>query len=235
MEVQSVLFEHTIELERPGEASRQLWSYLTQNHLTSNSPIREGDTDLKRGSPDCVALSLPGRYLMQDGSEFPCKALDISPLGIAIRGVAGGRDGGPVVANFRALGRIEGVMSRKSGIYFVLDIRATPIGLERLSRKLGWQIRRQRGEAPERRKYERVEQNRRKGVLRTNDGRELRGELLDESVGGAALQLGAAALYLWIGQPVTFEGRPAEVLRYFPGGVVLKFEQSVDEGLPASF
>jgi len=222
MEVQNNLLERFPQLETPGEASRRLWSLVTK-HLTSRPESRDDigtDSSYVEAS---IPLALAGRYLMQDGSEFPCRALEISPDGIAIRGVAGGSQGGWVIANFRALGRIEGAMARKSGINFVLDVRATPIALDRLSRKIAWQIRRLRGELPERRRHERVEQNRRKGTLRTDEGRELIGELLDESAGGVAVQLGEAALYLWVGQPVTLDRRAARVLRYFPGGVVLKF------------
>jgi hypothetical protein len=229
MDAQDLLLAHIAELECPGEASRQLWSYLVENHLTSQPTNRDRVRPDKRDSHGSVALSMPGRYLLRDGSEFPCKALDVSPLGIAMRGVAGGHQGDRIVANFRALGRIEGVMTRKSGINFVMDIRATPIGLERLARKIGWHIRRQRGELPERRRYERIEPSRRRGALRTDDGRELDGEVLDQSAGGAALQLGEAALYLWVGQPVVYEGRAARVLRYFPGGIVLAFEQPADQ------
>jgi hypothetical protein len=225
MEYQNFLTAHSAELERPGEASRQLWSYLVESRLWPGPPGRERGRGEKGGPEETIALSLPGRYLLRDGSEFPCRALDISPSGIAMRGVAGGHEGDWIITNFRALGRIEGVMARKTGINFVMDIDATPVGLERLARKIGWHIRRQRGELPERRKHERVERGQRKSTLRTLDGQEITGELLDDSAGGAAVQLGEAALYLWIGQPVTLDGRPGSVLRYFPGGIVLRFDE----------
>jgi len=58
--------------------------------------------------------------------------------------------------------------------------------------------------------------------------------VLDVSAGGAALHLGGAALYLWDGQSVTIDRRPARVLRHFPGGVVVAFDELLDGDPPNS-
>ena len=63
-----------------------------------------------------------------------------------------------------------------------------------------------------------------KAKLETSDGQIYPCEIFDVSEGGAALHVGSSALYFWAGQPIKFNGRSANVLRNFPGGVVIKFD-----------
>jgi hypothetical protein len=54
-----------------------------------------------------LPLTLSGRYMLADGSEFPCQTQDISPIGIGIQGFPAGAIGDRVVAYFDGLGRVE--------------------------------------------------------------------------------------------------------------------------------
>jgi hypothetical protein len=83
-----------------------------------------------------VPLTLRGRYMLEDGSEFPCETQDISPIGIGIRGFSAGAIGDRVVAYFDGLGRIEGRIVRRAHTWFAIDITATPRKLERLAEKI---------------------------------------------------------------------------------------------------
>ncbi len=208
-----------LEFERPGAASRELWSILSDYPTTARAFIRDGGGEK-------LAVEAPGRCLLQDGSEMPCQIEQFNPAGFSVRGMAGGRLGEWIVVNGQHLGVVEGVIIRKAPALFVVDIRSTPVRLERLASRIDWWVRRRTDQAPERREHERVAQHRRKGKLRTLDGREIEAELLDASAGGAALSLGAAALYLWVGQPIWLEERAARVLRAFPGGVVVTFDDA---------
>jgi PilZ domain len=78
-------------------------------------------------------LRLRGRYMLEDGREFPCETLDISPIGIGIRGFAAGAIGDRVVAYFDELGRVEGHIVRRAPTWFAIDIMATSRKLERLA------------------------------------------------------------------------------------------------------
>ena len=83
-----------------------------------------------------LPLTLRGRYMLEDGSEFPCETQDISPIGIGIRGFSAGAIGDRVVAYFDGLGRIEGRIVRRAHTWFAIDITATPRKLERLAEKI---------------------------------------------------------------------------------------------------
>ncbi len=73
--------------------------------------------------------------MLEDGSEFPCTTMDISPIGIGIRGFPGAI-GYHVVAYLDYIGRVEGRIVRRSQTWFAVDIAATPRKLERLANKL---------------------------------------------------------------------------------------------------
>jgi PilZ domain len=83
-----------------------------------------------------VPLTLKGRFMLEDGSEFSCETQDISPIGIAIRGSSAGAIGDRVVAYFDELGRVEGRIVRRAPAWFAIDITGTPRKLESLANKI---------------------------------------------------------------------------------------------------
>jgi hypothetical protein len=83
-----------------------------------------------------IPLTLQGRYMLEDGSEFACETQDISPIGIGIRGFSAGAIGDRVIAYFEGLGRVEGRIVRRAHTWFAIDIIATPRKLESLANKI---------------------------------------------------------------------------------------------------
>jgi PilZ domain len=83
-----------------------------------------------------VPLTLKGRFMLEDGSEFACETQDVSPIGIAIRGSSAGAIGDRVVAYFDELGRVEGRIVRRALAWFAIDITGTPRKLESLANKI---------------------------------------------------------------------------------------------------
>lgn len=83
-----------------------------------------------------VPLTLKGRIMLEDGSEFSCETQDVSPIGISIRGSSAGAIGDRVVAYFEELGRVEGRIVRRALAWFAIDITATPRKLESLANKI---------------------------------------------------------------------------------------------------
>lgn len=98
--------------------------------------------DIERRRHARVALALHGRYMIEDGSEFRCQTVDVSPVGIAIRGFLAGEMGQRLVAYLDDLGRIEGAIIRRTS--FLLAIEALPSArkLSRLAAKIDWLIER---------------------------------------------------------------------------------------------
>jgi len=83
-----------------------------------------------------VQVKLGGRYLLEDGSECPGETVDISRVGLVIRGPKAGAIGEKVIAYIDDLGRIEGVIVRTFGDKFALDFRAGQNKLDRLAQKV---------------------------------------------------------------------------------------------------
>src|SRR5579883_81162 len=69
-----------------------------------------------------VPLVLSGRYMLADGSEFPCETTDVSPVGLGIRGFRCGPVGSKVVAYIDGLGRVDGRVVRRSPGWFALSL-----------------------------------------------------------------------------------------------------------------
>jgi hypothetical protein len=93
-------------------------------------------SNAERRSSARVPLTLKGRFMLEDGSEFSCETQDVSPIGIAIRSSSAGAIGDRVVAYFDGLGRIEGRIVRRAIAWFAIDITATPRKLESLANKI---------------------------------------------------------------------------------------------------
>ena len=77
-------------------------------------PLSEPESERRRH--DRVVLTLPGRYLLADGMEFPCEIVEVSSVGVAIRGPMVGDLGERVVGYVQELGRIEGVIVRRAAV-----------------------------------------------------------------------------------------------------------------------
>lgn len=182
---------------------------------------------------DRVALTLSGRYMLADGKEFDCQIVDVSPVGVALRGPLAGDLGERVVAYIEELGRIEGVIVRRSADadWFALDLRVPPHKLHKLAKTIDWLTRRQAEGLSERRSDERVDQDQQRATLRLSDGREFAAGLIDVSTNGAALEVDVTPP---VGAAVTVGKRRARVSRHFAGGIAVTFDpeaagESVDQ------
>jgi hypothetical protein len=213
--------QQTIALENARLDSLSLWQEVIIEDASSRSDevfLREPDDAESR------PLKLTGRYQVGDGSEYDCEILEISPMGIRIRGPREGRVGQWCIANIASVGIVEGVVAHADIGILTIGIIALPSRIRRLARRLRWQLRREAEQIPDRRASERIELKHTAATLKTSDGREFSCQIFDISEGGAALHLGSNALYFWADQPVTMDGRPGHVLRIFPGGFVVKFD-----------
>lgn len=98
------------------------------------------DTERRRYAR--VPLALRGRYMIEDGSEFRCQTVDVSPMGIAFRGFLAGEIGQQLVAYLDDLGRIEGAIIRRTSFLLAIEASPSPRKLSRLAAKIDWLIQR---------------------------------------------------------------------------------------------
>jgi len=182
------------------------------------------ESAVERRRYDRVAVALRGRYMLADGKEFDCQIVDVSPVGFAIRGPLAGDLGERVVAYVEELGRIEGVIVRRAADdeWFALDLR-TPLSRRRkLEKKIDWLVRQQTGEATERRRFARFDQEQEQTTLQLSDGRAFVAGLIDMSISGAALEVDVAPP---IGARVTVGKQRSHVSRHFAGGIAVTFDR----------
>ena len=83
-----------------------------------------------------IPLAVRGRYMLENGREYPCLTRDVSRMGIAIEGVPVGALGERVIAYLGKLGRIEGRVVRRSETWFAIELMATPQKLDRLDERI---------------------------------------------------------------------------------------------------
>jgi hypothetical protein len=181
----------------------------------------QGEHLQERRRYDRVALKLPGRYLLSDGQEFACQIIDVSPAGIAIRGPMVGDMGERVVVYVQELGRVEGVVVRRSDDWFAIDLKIPSARLHKLATRIDGLAKRKADGAPERRAYERFDFDHARATLQLADGQEFSAVLMDVSIEGAALETDVAPP---LGAAVRIGERPARVSRHFAGGIAVIFD-----------
>lgn len=167
-----------------------------------------------------VAVSLPGRYMLEDGSEHACVCIDVSVGGVRLRASQSGAWGSRVIAYIEGLGRIEGYIVRRSPGWFALELRNTARKGERVEERIAWIMGSDGGKRPDRRGLSR-QFVRQEVELSTFDGRRYAAQVTDISKEGAAVLTDAV---LEAGERVRLETRRARVVRQFPGGLALQFE-----------
>ena len=182
------------------------------------------ESAVERRRYDRVAVTLRGRYMLADGKEFDCQIVDVSPVGFAIRGPLAGDLGERVVAYVEELGRIEGVIVRRAADdeWFALDLRTPLTRRHKLEKKIDWLVRQQAGEATERRRFARFDQEQEQTTLQLSDGRAFVAGLIDMSTSGAALEVDVTPP---IGAPVTVGKQRSHVSRHFAGGIAVTFDR----------
>lgn len=70
-------------------------------------------------------VRVPGRYLLADRTEWPCRTVDMSETGLLLQGQARPLFGQTVVVYLDGVGRIEGTVVRLGAFEFALRIHAT--------------------------------------------------------------------------------------------------------------
>ena len=134
-----------------------------------------------------VALTLLGRFMRADKSEFPCKLVIISVGGAAIMSSSEVEIDEPVVAYFDALGGLEGKVRRVFEGGFTLDLDNSASKRERLAAQLTWLINRHELDGVDVRRFERVSAADTVVRLTLADHAAVDAQILDVSLSGASI------------------------------------------------
>lgn len=167
-----------------------------------------------------VKITLLGRYMLADRREFPCQTIDMSPGGVLLFAPVKPEVGERVVVYLDQLGRIEGVVSRQTDNGFAIAINVPMLKRDKLADQLTWLANRHILGLPEDRRHERITPRETSVTVRTADGTEYIGRLIDISLSGAGVVVDLKAP---IGAIVTLGRTQGRVVRLFDSGVAIEF------------
>lgn len=167
-----------------------------------------------------VKVSVLGRYMLTNRSEYPCQVLEMSPGDAVVVAPVSGTAGERVVAYLDHLGRVEGTITEVIEGGFKMDMAATPRKRDKTAAQLTWLANKDLLNLPEDRRHERVVPDNRHSSVVLDDGRRYNCKIIDISLSGAAIEL---AVRPAMGTPVTLGRMRAKVVRHFPEGVAVEF------------
>jgi hypothetical protein len=175
-----------------------------------------------------VKISLMGRYMLSDRTDYPCQSIDISPGGIAVAAPVCPKDGDRVIMYLDTLGRMEGTISRQLEDGFALKLNVPALKREKLANQLTWLANRTALGMPEDRRHDRIEPRNPRAIMTMADGQEFQVKIVDVSLSGVAIMVNTA---LELGSLVTVGKTVGRVVRIFNGGVALEFTRMLNEAL----
>jgi len=167
-----------------------------------------------------VKVNLLGRCMLEDGREFTCQVVDMSPGGAALIVPVVGRVGERVIAYIDHIGRIEGRLVRQIDGGFAMNMAMSARKRDKLAAQLTWLANRHILNLPEDRRHERFVPRNPFSKLILPDGTEMRCRILDISPSGAAVQIDPKPA---VGTPVSLGMMRGRVVRRFEEGVAVEF------------
>jgi hypothetical protein len=167
-----------------------------------------------------VKVNLLGRCMLEDGREFTCQVVDMSPGGAAMIVPVVGRIGERVVAYVDHIGRVEGRLVRLIDGGFAMTMNMSARKRDKLAAQLTWLANRHILNLPEDRRHERFVPRNPFSKLVLPDGTEMRCRILDVSPSGAAIQIDPKPA---VGTPVSLGMMRGRVVRRFEEGVAVEF------------
>jgi len=160
-----------------------------------------------------------GRLMLPDQSEHPFQISQISPDGATVLTQATAPNGIKIVAYIDEIGRVEANIIAQFEGGVALEFIASDTRRDRLENKLKWLSENDKNAADARR-HERFEPKDNHSHITMPDGRMYKTEVIDISVGGAAVKteiMPNLGTYVLLGK---MRGR---VVRYIEDGIAIEF------------
>lgn len=180
-----------------------------------------------------VALTLLGRFMLEDRREFPCQTIDISPGSCSLAASISGELAERVVVYLDQIGRIEGQIVRAFPGGFAMTIATTLRKRSKLAAKLTWLANRQELNLVEDRRSDRQSPSSFYSRVATPDGQLYPCRIVDRSLHGAAVSVEVRPA---IGSAVYLGAIRSVVVRHDEDGIAVEFAtqqtpESLEDGL----
>lgn len=171
-----------------------------------------------------IIVELPGRFMRANKQEHPCRLIDISAGGAAIKLMSPVpvTQGERVVAIFDHVGAVEGTIAREFDGGFALKLASSQHKREKLAAQLTWLANRSELGGAEERQHERIAPQKRLQKLHLSEGIVIECQVLDISISGASIGTKARPE---IGTEVTLGEQKlrARVMRHHAQGFGVQF------------
>lgn len=196
---------------------------MLSDDMHSPQFIAPARTRAEKAKYQRVKVSVLGRYMLADRSEYPCQVLEMSPGDAVVIAPAAGVEGEKVIVYLDHIGRVEGIILSKMDGGFLMDISASARKRDKMAAQLTWLANKDILNLPEDRRHERVVPDNRHSTVVLDDGRRYNCKIIDISLSGAAIEL---AVRPATGTPITLGRMRARVARHFDNGVGVEFVSS---------
>ena len=169
-----------------------------------------------------IGVELLGRFMRENKQEHPCKLIDISAGGAAIKPMSSMTiaAGERVVAFFDHIGGIEGTAVRSFEGGFAFKLSATQHKREKLAATLTWLANRSELTGADERRHERIAPKSGRQQLQLAEGIMLECQVLDFSISGASIGTPARPV---LGTEVMLGKLRARVVRHHAQGFGVQF------------
>ena len=191
--------------------------------LSAKANIAKAGNDRRRFQR--VNIPLLGRFMRQNKQEYPCQIINVSAGGISILAPVSGELGERIVIYLDTLGRIEGEIVRINPDGFALQLRASDHKREKIVNQLTWLVNKDRLSNIEDRRHDRIIPRKTKVKLTMVNGESYDCQILDISLGGAAVLVEPKPE---VGQLVTLGLTPGRVIAQREQDISIEFLENLD-------
>lgn len=132
-------------------------------------------------------VPLLGRFMRQNREEYPCQIVNVSAGGLAVKAMVTLEPHEHLVLYIDTLGRIEGKVARTFQDGFALELTASGYKREKIANQLTWLVNKDKLSSIDDRKHDRFAPRNSKAKLTLEDETVLDCEIVDISLGGAAV------------------------------------------------